>query len=364
MSSVQIIAKKRSSNLELYRIVCMLLIVAHHFAGNYGILGDWGPARVNPFAPNSLFMYLFGMWGKTGINCFVLITGYFMCTSNITLRKFVKLYLWVVSYRVIISLVFLLAGQLPVSWELLFIVFPIRSIHSDSFVSAFIIWWLFIPFLNALVNNLDRKKHLWLIIILVMVFTIYPTVPKILTLQGINPICWFSTLYVIASYIRRYPETIYKSESHLIWGLITLVVVIISMVSVVAILWVNKKFSMELPWYFFVSDSNKPLALLVAVSSFLWFKNLKIGYNKFINIVGGSTFGVLLFHTMPVMRQWLWGDVFNCVHYFELPVWQLVLYSFGVVLTVFAAGIVVDRIRIRLIEVPFFNWYDNKFVNQ
>lgn len=28
--------------------------------------------------------------GKTGINCFVLITGYFMCTSDITVKNIVN----------------------------------------------------------------------------------------------------------------------------------------------------------------------------------------------------------------------------------------------------------------------------------
>ena len=31
--------KHRSSNLELYRIVCMLLIVAHHCVVNSGLIG-------------------------------------------------------------------------------------------------------------------------------------------------------------------------------------------------------------------------------------------------------------------------------------------------------------------------------------
>lgn len=37
-------------------------------------------------------------------------------------------------------------------------------------------------------------------------------------------------------------------------------------------------------WYF-VTDSNKFLALVPAVFAFIWFKNLKIGYSKVINTV-------------------------------------------------------------------------------
>ena len=66
----------------------MLLIVAHHYVMNSGIselMLD------NQLAFKSIFFYLSGAWGKTAINCFVMITGYFMCTSRITLKKFIKL---------------------------------------------------------------------------------------------------------------------------------------------------------------------------------------------------------------------------------------------------------------------------------
>ena len=81
-SSNSMSAKVRSSNLELYRIVMMLSIVANHYT-HY--VKDFMIDM--PFTGNSLFLFSFGMWGKIGIDCFVLITGYFMCKSNISLRK-------------------------------------------------------------------------------------------------------------------------------------------------------------------------------------------------------------------------------------------------------------------------------------
>lgn len=80
--------KTRNSNLELYRIIVMILIVAHHYVVNSGLMDE---LVKDPLSSKSLFFYLFGMWGKTGINCFVMITGYFMCKSHITIRKFLKL---------------------------------------------------------------------------------------------------------------------------------------------------------------------------------------------------------------------------------------------------------------------------------
>lgn len=100
---MELINKTRNSNLELYRVIVMLLIVAHHYVVNSGLMDV---IKDEPFSSNSIFFYLFGAWGKTGINCFVLITGYFMCKSQITVQKFLKLLFEVLFYNILIYFVF------------------------------------------------------------------------------------------------------------------------------------------------------------------------------------------------------------------------------------------------------------------
>lgn len=67
----------------------MLCIVAHHYVVNSGLIQL--VQENNSLDFKSIFILLFGWGGKTGINCFVLITGYFMCKSQITVKKFLKL---------------------------------------------------------------------------------------------------------------------------------------------------------------------------------------------------------------------------------------------------------------------------------
>ena len=82
--------KYRYSNLELFRILLMLMIIAHHYVVNSGLTEVWS---VNDETRNSLFLPLFGRGGKTGINCFILITGYFMFQKNFSWPKLLKLLL-------------------------------------------------------------------------------------------------------------------------------------------------------------------------------------------------------------------------------------------------------------------------------
>lgn len=356
--------KQRSSNFELYRIIVMLLIVAHHYVVLSGLAGPDGILNNDVLSANSIYLYLFGMWGKTGINCFLLITGYFMCTSNISLRKFLKLYLWIIIYRIALLAIFVALGTETISLKSLLLLLPFTNIHSNSFTSAFMAWWLFIPFLNVLVNNITQKQHKSLIVLTLLFFSIYPFFYKLLHIDN-NPICWFSTLYVIASYIRKYPDAIYKYESCKFWCLATVSLIILSMLSVIAILWLGVKMDKVLPQYYMVSDSDKPLALMVAVSSFIWFKNVKMEYSKIINILGGASYGVLLIHSGSLsMKNWLWKDAIDCVGHYSLPLYQLIIYSVGCVIAIYIVCATIDYIRLKLLEESFFKWYDLKMKNK
>lgn len=52
------VRRRRDGNLELMRIVLMLLIVAHHSVVNSGVMGLWDPSTLHGKA---VFLTLWGM---------------------------------------------------------------------------------------------------------------------------------------------------------------------------------------------------------------------------------------------------------------------------------------------------------------
>lgn len=327
----------------------MLLIVAHHYVVNSGI---WEIIKSDPSVPNSLFYSFFGMWGKTAINCFVLITGWFMCTSRITLRKFLRLLLEIEFYKIVIGIIFLLTGRERFSTDWLLGLLPIRHIK-DGFVPCFLIFYLLIPFLNILVRNLDRKAHLVLIGILVFLYTILSTVPFFSVTM--NYVSWFVTLYFIASYMRLY-DFPWKKGRVFTWLSLSMGAILLSLISVWAIIRSGKAISP----YWFVSDANKVMALTTAICVFNLFRTIKIRYSKLINTVGATTFGILLIHANnDTMRQWLWIDLLDNVGYLYDPLSPL--RAILAVVLVFMVCSFVDYLRISLLEKPLFSVFDKRF---
>ena len=86
---------KRDSNIELLRIVAMWFIIAHHYVVNSGV---WELMSFETQLTKTIWMQLIGMWGKVAINPFVIITGYFMCTNRLTLKRFIKIFFEIVFY--------------------------------------------------------------------------------------------------------------------------------------------------------------------------------------------------------------------------------------------------------------------------
>lgn len=346
--------KERSSNLELYRIIVMLLIVAHHYVVNSGLTAADGPIFLDSLSAKSIFLLLFGMWGKAGINCFVLITGYFMCKSKITVKKFAKLLLEIYFYNIIIYLIFLLAGYSEFNLiDFVKMMLPIKAV-ADGFTSCYLLFFLCIPFLNILVHNMTEKQHLSLLALCCFMYVIIGTIPKIEV--RFNYVTWFCVLFFIGSYLRLYPKNLFSNTK--LWVGLTAISIIASACSVLAMLWLGNYLNLSGGYYWFVADSNKFLALVTAVTSFMLFKNINIKNSRFINAVASSTFGVLLIHAnSDTMRQWLWKDTLNNVGAYYAS--YTYFHAIASVLTIFVICVLIDQFRIHFVEKPIFDWLSN-----
>ncbi|MGM9947565.1 acyltransferase family protein [Floccifex sp.] len=340
----------RNSNLELYRIVVMLLIVAHHFVVNSGLLDVM---YEHTLSVNSIFLFLFGAWGKTGINCFMLITGYFMCKSNITLRKYVKMISEVLFYNIFISLLFLVFGIGSIK-DVLEGLLIVRKVDSSNFIACFLVFYLFIPFLNILLQNINQKQHQYLIGLLAFLYVFLGTMPKFSVVM--NYVSWFSFLYIVAAYVRLY------SINNRKWGYWTTLFILFAIMSVIICLILGDKFDKQIA-YRFVSDSNTFLAFAIGFCSFMFFKDLKINKSGLINTIGGSTFGVLCIHAnSDTMRKWLWGTILNVKGAYYLSIERLILFSIISVLGVFIICIIIEIIRQKLVENRILSWIEKSTI--
>lgn len=357
--------KKRNSNLELFRIISMFCIIAHHYIVNSGIIECITPQ--NALLPKSIFAVVFGWGGKTGINCFVLITGYYMCKSNITLKKYLKLLFEVEYYNILFYIIFMITQYEPFD----IIVFTKRILlfynMNNGFTGAYLVFFLFIPFLNLLISSMNEKQHRYLVGLCLLVGSVLKTLLNVA--DAFNYIGWFCVLYFIASYIRCHSDGEYENirmpsdffNDKVRWRKCTCICLGISWCSVLFGTFIYTSTGKKLIYYF-VADSNKLMAVVTAISAFLFWKNYVLKYSKIINTIAASTFGVLLIHAnSDTMRRWLWRDTLDNIGAYQRGGVYFVLHAFFSTIIVHIICVVFDMLRIQLVEKPFFRWYEQKY---
>lgn len=340
----------------------MLGIIAHHFVINsdvYQTILDG-----NPTHPASLYALVLGGWGKEGINVFLLITGYYACKSVPKLRNYVKLVFEIAFYIIVGFLIFYLSGYYAYSLKEIVKTFIPFYYLGMEFTTTYLVFWLFIPFINRLLVGLNHKSHFVLVVLLLLTDTMFQTLirlPVAFTYMG-----WFFTAYIIAAYIRKCRDGDYKTKIRMFTelrcsALFMISSFVLAIGSIIAAAFVYKRFGYNLIWYF-VADCNKILSIAPATGLFLVFINSKIGYSKWINLVGGSVFGVLCIHANGnAMRQWLWGYVIKSVEQYEYGLSHPLLFviqSLVSIILIFTVCTAIDLFRRKFIEKPVMKKVD------
>ena len=139
-------------------------------------------------------------------------------------------------------------------------------------------------------------------------------------------------------------------------------IVIIDILSILFMIFVSKHYCLKFKPYFMVGESPLILPLLTAIIFFIIFKKMKLNYIPIINIMGSSTFGVLLIHAnSDAMRNFLWKDLLkNCDIYYSC---FMIIHAIVSVLCIFIFCIIIDKLRLVIIEPYLMSFWD-KNLNQ
>ncbi|MDK6368360.1 MULTISPECIES: acyltransferase [unclassified Aerococcus] len=341
---------KRQTNIELLRIISIIMIIFHHFAVHGGF--NWEATAIT--IPHFWYNFIV-IGGKVGVNIFILISGYFLITKQDKLfdvKKILKLWGQIIFYSIGLFVIFSLFPVHDYANNMtLKSLFPI-TFSSWWFASTYFVLYLIHPFLNRLLNGLDKKAYQSLLILLVTMWSVIPT----LTASNFqsNYLWWFVTLYVIAGYARLYGfNHNLTSKQYFFWSGIFSAFTYLSNITFTVL---GTKWEKLAAYATHFYGMEKLSILLIALSLFLGFMKLDVPYNKFINLLASTTFGIYLLHDHRILRPFLWHDIFQNQHYQDSLL--LIPYSILVVGLVYSACALIDLIRQKFVEKAFIRWVD------
>ena len=300
--------KKRQNNFEALRILAMFMVITLHYLNKGGLL----TSEADVFTGASYVAWLAESFAIVAVNVYVLITGYFMCESNMKVSRLLEIICQVLWYTLLIPVVLTLVGVVDVRnfnlYDILRFVFPIHMKHY-WFVTAYVILMLFVPFLNMGIRHLSQKQ----LMITTILMTVYQTLPKsFLPVKFAdddagNGGLWLICLYLIAAYIRKYGipffSSLKKSLLCYVGGAICM------FLSLIVMRFVYFKLDAFGESISFGYHYNHILCLFASVALFYAVKYWQLKDGAVSRLIGKAapyTFGVYLLHEHVLVRyEWV-----------------------------------------------------------
>jgi surface polysaccharide O-acyltransferase-like enzyme len=335
----------RRSNIELIRIISMLMIVFHHYA----VHSKWVFYTV--YSNRQYFIEVIGSFGKIGVILFVLITGYFLTDSTWKPKKLSNLWWLVTFYSLSIYLLFLFLGKIQISkygWGYLF---PI-PLALYWFPMCFFFLYLLIPILKIFVTAIDNKQLLTSLILFICAARL-PAVLKNVTDYtnsfSLNKLFLMIIFVLIGYLIREYEDQIIAKYKALL-----LIFITSSFALIVAgpklISSLNDTFARHFSHYF-LAELNSLNALVFSVCLFILLLRVNIR-SLLVKILGSCMFAVLLIHDNPIIRDFLWVHTFKNAEHFSDPWPQFILRSIAEPLLVFFLCVFIELTRKTILKLP------------
>lgn len=137
---------ERDSNMELMRVICMFMIVLCH--SSFCVAWDE--------VPLSSTMLRFG--ANVGVYGFVLVSGYYMINSTISVTKLLRLWITVFSYSAGVYFILAMYGAIHVNLLDAFRYCTPFTSGRYWFVSTYFMLMLVSPLLNRGIKGLNKKR--------------------------------------------------------------------------------------------------------------------------------------------------------------------------------------------------------------
>ena len=293
-----------------------------------------------------------GSAASIGVNCFLFIGVYFMVDADFNARRIVKLYGNLIFYTIPLTMLMIVIGADITFKDIIRSFFPFVG-KALWFASSYIALILISPWLKK-VKNLSKESHLNLLVILFFLISVWVTIYSFDRLedQWLDSFVWFIYSYIFISYVKKYNIAIRN-----MWALVGVICYfIISMIY--AMTYKNPDGFLIVDKINFIThnmlcDIKCVPNSFIAFSIFMWFKNMKIGSIKWINLMSAGTFAVYIIHQTPSFIDFMWKKIFIASYWIKTP-----YSSIGIVAVsclIFILFSLCDYPRLKYLESIYIN---------
>lgn len=339
--------KKQEGNvsLDMLRVVVMFLIVLSHVMLHGKVL-----EQTEVFTTNYYVNYIIYAFISVHVNCFVLISGYFLSTKALKYKQIFSLWGKMLFWSFFILLFLFAIGVVPFSFKTIIKALLPFTQQRYWFMTTYLLMYCLIPFLNAAISTLSKKQYQ---IALGLFFVIYVVLQNVFfwreftSVNSRSPL-FFAFLYLVGGYLRKYPI-----ERKVPWFRSYVACSMLTAISRFILSYVTIKIFGTMYGETIFYSYNSITMVVGSICLFMTFQNMKMNKDSFLGKVAlwisPLTLGVYLIHEQPEMRTWLWS-VLKPYQFANSSFIILIAVLMGQAILVFGVCCLLEKIRIIVTE--------------
>ena len=282
----------RQSNIELLRIIAIMAIICHHV-----LVHGVGIYKI-PIAEHNWLYGFVNSLCYTGVNIFILISGYF--SIRFSWQKLWHLFLICAVVAGLGYVWHCYRDDMSIGKNFIYTTVFAFSRNGLWYVLPYVCLFLLSPFINSQLESLSRQEFGRLLIVLLVLSCYFGWFWNNDVNQNGFGLMQFVTIYAIGYYIKRY--NVHKIMRTASWGGVIIVFSFLQTLLVYYLLRVDGRMFPPVPSIY---AYNSPFLMIASVGCLCMFLNMEIR-SKVINFVAMSTFGVYLIHWNPdVGNEWI-----------------------------------------------------------
>lgn len=336
-------SSRRNYGIDLLKIISMYMIAILHVLGQSGVLSS-----LKTLSLGYNLAWLLEIICYCSVNCYAVVTGYVMVNSKFRYKKIINLWLGVCFWSVILTLIMKCIHPYLIGKKDILKSFLPVTFNSYWYFTGYFALFLFIPFINKLISNLDRKSFKRLVVTIVILFCFISLLTDPFKLIYGYSFLWLLAAYFIGAYIRIYNPFVKVKVKWII------LVILISLL----LTFFLKLLIVKCPgitFDFFGSgvliSYNSFSILFASIGLVLLFIKMKLKNKyllRFIKRLVPATFGVYIIHVQPFVWSLFMTDRFKFVISYNPVVMILLVLFFAFMLYMLCSYL--EMIRIYLFK--------------
>ncbi len=352
--------KKRNANMDLLRIISMMMVTTLHALDKSGLLQSF----TGDVSANGVVAWIMESLSIGAVNIFMLISGYFLIDSEFRIKRLLEIVFQTFFYAFIPYAIFYVAGLIPAEekdfYHFLNSFLPVHM-NTYWFITAYIVLYMLSPIISSGVKALTKKRFVTVLLCLLIYECFFKSIlPIRLTTdtQGYG-FLWYLIVFLIGAGFKLF-GTGHADSAAKGWILYFCGAATVLFSTVTIGMFIKHTGRLGGLEKLFL-EYNHVFVLMTALGIFTAFIHMKPMNEKAGRVVcaiSPMALGVYLLQESPVIR-FEWQKWFGLPDIMGLPAPLFVLRVLAAVLGMYVIGTAVDYIR-RLLFKAFEKIFEKK----